>query len=106
MSRFRNDEALHPVEGARFLFELESSDQQRAQYRAAIYTPDRRFDYRADMGLDGSWELVVQGERADDELEDKLDIIARLIARGAAKRVSDEMPPWPQRILRWRGPGR
>jgi hypothetical protein len=106
MSRFRDDGALHPSEGARFLFELESSDQQSARYRAAIYTPERRFEYGAVLGMDGSWELTARGERPDDELEDKLDIIARLIARGAAKRVSDQLPPWPQRVLRWRGPGR
>ena len=103
-----HDPSLHPSEGARFLFERESesSDRQRAVYRAAVYTPEQRFDYSAEMLLDGSFTLSASGDAAGDALENKLSVIAKLIARDAAKKRADNMPPWPHRVLRWRGPGR
>lgn len=108
MSQFRKDESLHPTEGARFLYERESvsADQRQAAYRAAIYTPEKRFEYSAAMDLDGSVEVSVRGESAGEELEVKLQAIGRILARAAAKRLAGDMPPWPHRVLRWRGPGR
>lgn len=112
------DAGLHPQEGARFLFERasQSDDRGEAVYRAAIATPEQRFDYRITMRIDGSCERAAAdtgagegaggGARAPEDLEAKLDTIARLIARGAAGKQRDELPPWPHRVLRWRGPGR
>jgi hypothetical protein len=33
-------------------------------------------------------------------------MVAKLTARAAGKKREDGMPPWPARVLRWRGPGR
>lgn len=108
MSQFREQSALHPSEGARFLFERESmsDDRHQAAYRVAVFTPERRFDYRADMRLDGSFDLVAAADSAPAELAKKLTAITKLIARAARKKLADELPPWPGRVLRWRGPGR
>jgi hypothetical protein len=35
-----------------------------------------------------------------------MDMLAKLTARAADKKRGDGMPPWPNRVLRWRGPGR
>ena len=92
---------LHPTDGARYLLELEGElDGSRARYRAAIYTPDAAFTAAATLGDDGSAALEPTG--APDELHARLVSIARLVARDAAKLRADGMPPWPQRILRWR----
>lgn len=93
---------LHPTDGARYLLELDPSggDGARARYRAAIYTPDAEFSAAATLGDDGSVELGATG--APDELHARLISIARLLARDAARRRDDGMPPWPARILRWR----
>jgi hypothetical protein len=108
MSQSRSDQSLHPSAGARFLFERESAaaDGQRAGYRAVIFTPEERFEYSADMLLDGSVELRARGPAAGEELEGKLAIMARLMARDAARKRADDLPPWPHRVLRWRGPNR
>jgi hypothetical protein len=95
---------LHPTEGARFLLERVTESGASATYRAAIYTPDATWESTATLGEDGSVELAPTG--ADEELHDMLAMIARLTARGAAKRREDGMLVWPARILRWRGPGR
>jgi hypothetical protein len=93
---------LHPTDGARYLLELEGEHGggAGARYRAAIYTPDREFTATATLGDDGSVDLAPTG--APDELHARLTVIARLVARDAARRRDDGMPPWPQRILRWR----
>lgn len=100
--------ALHPSEGARFLFERvsESEDLASASYRAAIFTPGERFDYRVELDIDGHCARSAAGAPAPPELEKTLDILARLLARGARTKRADGLPPWPHRILRWRGPGR
>jgi hypothetical protein len=95
---------LHPRDGARFLFELGQSDDERATYDAAIYTPDARFDYVAEVDNGGAHQVRATGEPAAADLEKKLLTMARLIARDASKRTSDGLPPWPRRVLRWRGP--
>lgn len=97
---------LHPTEGARFLFELDEDGRERATYRAAVFTPAERFDYLARLDLDGGATIEPAGTRAAPELEHKLETLARLVARGARKKLADELPAWPHRILRWRGPGR
>jgi hypothetical protein len=91
---------LHPREGARFLLERTGE----GTYRAAIYTPDAVYESHATLHEDGTVELAPTG--APDDLDDMLAMIAKLTARGAAKRRDDGLPPWPARVLRWRGPGR
>jgi hypothetical protein len=93
---------LHPTDGARYLLELDGAldDGHRARYRVAIYTPDAAFTAAATLGDDGSAALEPTG--APDELHARLATIARLVARDAARLAADGMPPWPQRILRWR----
>lgn len=93
-----------PTAGARYLLELEHADGARAVYRATIFTPDAEYVARATLGDDGSVELAPTGAPA--ELADTLAMFARLLARGVAKRREDGLPAWPQRLLRWRGPGR
>ena len=92
---------LHPTGGARYLLERDDAgDGAWARYRAAIYTPDTAFAATATLGDDGSVELTPTG--APDELHARLLSLARLVARDAARLRDDGMPPWPQRILRWR----
>lgn len=93
-----------PTAGARFLLELERVDGARAIYRAAIFTPDAEYTATATLGEDGSVELAPSG--APGELDTTLAMLAKLTARGATKRKDDGLPTWPQRLLRWRGPGR
>lgn len=108
MSISSEPSTLHPSEGARFLFERESQsdDLAQASYRAAIFTPGERFDYRVQMNLDGSFACAEQGTPAPADLAHKLDTLAKLIARAARGKRDDALPPWPHRVLRWRGPGR
>lgn len=92
---------LHPSDGARYLLERDGAgDGAHARYRASIYTPDAAFTAAAVLGDDGSVELPPSG--APDELHARLVSLARLVARDAARLRDDGMPPWPQRILRWR----
>jgi hypothetical protein len=95
---------LTPTDGVRLLLERERQGGARAEYRAAIYTPAATFEGRAVLGEDGSAELDVPG--APEELAEALQMIAKLTARAAAKKRQDGLPPWPARVLRWRGPGR
>jgi hypothetical protein len=97
-----------PSAGARFLLELEARVDGDATvvYRATVYQPDRETAYRAELTMDGGASLVPVSAPAEASLEDMLLMIARLTARGARKRHEDSMPPWPQRVTRWRGPGR
>lgn len=95
---------LTPTEGARFLFEREQDDGARARYRVAIYTPDATYEGHATLVDDGSAELEVPG--APEGLLATLHMLAKLTARSAAKKRDDGLPPWPARVLRWRGPGR
>ncbi|MDQ3364321.1 MAG: hypothetical protein M3680_02680 [Myxococcota bacterium] len=95
---------LHPVEGARFLLERLEDRGAQATYRAAIFTPAAEFSTTATLAEDGTVEVPPTGAPA--ELDEMLVMLARLTARGAAKRRTDELPAWPARLLRWRGPGR
>ncbi|HEY1813953.1 MAG TPA: hypothetical protein VGG74_16495 [Kofleriaceae bacterium] len=94
---------LTPTEGARFLFERERADDAGARYKVTIYTPDATFAGHAQLGFDGSAALEVT---APAELVQAAEMFAKLTARSAAKQQDDGMPPWPARVLRWRGPGR
>ncbi len=94
---------LHPTGGARYLLERDgAADGPTARYRAVIYTPDAEFTASAVLGDDGSAELDPIGARAPDDLHARLAALARLVARDAARLRGDGLPPWPQRILRWR----
>jgi hypothetical protein len=96
---------VRPSTGARFLLERTSAETgARATYAATIFTPDAEHRSIAKLVDDGSVELAPSG--AAPELDAMLAMQARLIARGAAKRREDGLPPWPARVLRWRGPGR
>jgi hypothetical protein len=97
---------LAPEVGARFLLELVGDDGDRARYRAAVITPEARFDYDAVLVEDGVATLAVRGDPAPAELEAALQTVAKLTARSAPKKREDGLPPWPHRVLRWRGPGR
>jgi hypothetical protein len=99
-------ESLHPQEGVRFLLELVSVEGTTARYRAAIYTPDAVFEYLAVLEQGGEAALTAAGPPAPAELEPKLLAHARQAARAAARKAAEELPPWPHRVLRWRGPGR
>lgn len=104
-------ESLTPTEGARFLLEREreEADGRSAIYRTAIYTPHVTFEGNATLTDDGTATLGVQtsaGASAPEELVAMLQMLAKLTARSASKKREDGLPPWPARILRWRGPGR
>ena len=93
-----------PQTGARFLLELDRVEGAHAVYRATVFLPDADFASTATLGDDGSVELAPTGAAA--ELDEMLVMQAKLLARGAQKRREDGLPAWPQRLLRWRGPGR
>lgn len=99
---------LHPEEGARFLLERRSIEEagRAARYRAAVFTPDQAFEYDALLRAGGEVELVAAGPPAPGELEQKLLAHARQAARAAERKMAEQLPPWPHRVLRWRGPGR
>jgi hypothetical protein len=87
---------------ARFLLErLQVAEGgTRASYRAAILTADKTYEGTATLGDDGSTELALEGASA--ELFGKLQMFAKLLARGAAKRRIDGLAVWPARVQRWR----
>lgn len=97
-------DSLTPTEGARFLLEREQDHGASARYRAAIYTPHATYEGHATLRDDGSVEVHAAG--APDELRATLEMLAKLTARSATKKREDGLPPWPARVLRWRGPGR
>lgn len=97
-------DALTPTEGARFLLERVTDDGASARYRTAIYTPDATYESSATLRDDGTVEIV--SSAAPEELSSTLEMLAKLTARSAAKKREDGLPPWPARVLRWRGPGR
>ena len=97
-------EALTPTEGARFLLEWIEEDAAGATYRATIFTPDATHAGTAQLREDGSADVVIAAAPA--ELVEVMQMLAKLTARGAAKKREDGFPPWPARVMRWRGPGR
>jgi len=86
------------------LLERERDDGASAEYRAAIYTPAQAYQGSATLADDGTAELAIAG--APVELVEALHVLAKLTARAARKKRADGLPPWPARVLRWRGPGR
>jgi hypothetical protein len=98
--------SLTPTDGARFLLEREQEQERgtRAVYRVAIYTPDATHEGRAELADDGTAHVDAPG--APEDLLATLQMLAKLTARSAAKKREDGLPPWPARVLRWRGPGR
>lgn len=97
-------DTLTPTEGARFLLERVKDDGARARYRTAIYTPDATYEGYATLCDDGTVEI--EPSSAPEALSSTLEMLAKLTARSAAKKREDGLPPWPARVLRWRGPGR
>jgi hypothetical protein len=92
----------------RFLLERQAIEEEgaAARYRAAVFTPDQAFEYAALLRKGGEVEMTPAGPRAPAEIEDKLLAHARQLARAAARKSAEDLPPWPHRVLRWRGPGR
>jgi hypothetical protein len=103
-----DDLAVAPRDGTRFLFELaeEAAGGEAATYRAAVLAAAGRFDYEARLAAASPPALRPVAAAADPALESMLSAIAGSIARAAARRRADGLPPWPRRVLRWRGPGR
>jgi hypothetical protein len=97
-------ESLTPTEGARFLLERIAEREGGAEYRATIFTPETTHAGKAELGEDGTAVVTIDG--ADVELVEVMQMLAKLTARSAAKKREDGFPPWPARVLRWRGPGR
>lgn len=75
-----------------------------AVYRAAIYTTTELFHYEATLGLDGTATVVPDGDEANEADTKQLTNIAKSTARAAKRKLAEELPPWPPRILRWRAP--
>lgn len=86
------------------MLDREQDDGASARYRAAIYTPHETYEGHAVLRDDGSVDVHVAGAPA--ELFSTLEMLAKLTARSAAKKREGGLPPWPARVLRWRGPGR
>ena len=100
------NDSLTPSEGARFLLEREQDLGATARYRAAIYTPHATYEGHATLRDDGTADVEIDVAGATEELFSTLLMLAKLTARSAAKKREDGLPPWPARVLRWRGPGR
>lgn len=96
--------ANKPETGARYLLERERIDDTRAIYRATVYLPEAEHASSAILHEDGTVEIAPTGAPGDHDAT--LAMFAKLLARGVAKRREDGLPAWPQRLLRWRGPGR
>jgi hypothetical protein len=97
-------ESLTPTEGARFLLERIEEVAGGAKYRATIFTPEATYAGTAELREDGSAAVTIGGASA--ELVEVMQMLTKLTARSAAKKREDGFPPWPARVLRWRGPGR
>lgn len=93
---------LTPTEGARYLFERVSETPERATYRVTVFTPTETFTGDAMLSDDGAAVTIT----APAEHLEMVEMLGKLTARSAAKKREDGMPPWPARVLRWRGPGR
>lgn len=100
--------ALWPQDGARLLLDRLAAEPARATYAAWVLTATTEHAYQAALDDTGAVALtaVATVAAAPADAEDDLRMLARLTARAAAKRVADGLPPWPPRVLRWRGAGR
>ena len=91
----------HPTEGVRLLIELQETDDGTIRYLGNVFTPDAKFTYQISIGDEG--KVTLEPElAATEEDEAKLKKMTESIARKAIK----DGGQWPERILRWRGPGR
>ena len=111
MSDVDDLDRLRPTEGARFLLQLERIEpgERAARYRGWILTPEASHAYQVDLTDDAAVVVGALGDAgapAADELTAMLTTIAKLTARAAAGKRADGLPPWPHRVLRWRGAGR
>lgn len=97
---------LVPEVGARLLLDRIASAPTHATYVAWVLTAAAEHAYRAELDDAGAVTLTAVAAPADADAEDDLRMLARLTARAAAKRATDGLPPWPPRVLRWRGAGR
>ena len=101
---------LHPTEGIRLLLERErvEEDGGRAIYRATIYTPTSSFCFDALLQRGAGAELNPRDPDAvvDPIHQKRLNNLLGSIARAAERKHTDGLPPWPERVMRWRGPGR
>lgn len=93
----------NPSEGARYVFVRTRETGDTATYNVTIHVRDASYEGRAILGEDGSVELNLT---APDELTAMAHMIAKLTARAAMKKREDGLPPWPEHVTRWRGPGR
>lgn len=104
---------LHPSEGIRMLLERVSieKDASRAGYSGKIYTPLDVYFFEVVLSMDGSATI---GECLESSSEDPIEEgyqksllkLCKSIARASKRKLQEQLPPWPPRILRWRGPGR
>ena len=62
--------------------------------------------HRADLKMEGTALLTAEAEAATKEDEEALRKLAKSRARAAKRKLANRLPPWPPRVLRWRGPGR
>ncbi len=99
---------LHPTEGIRLLLERKSisEDQQSAVYGGAIYGVESLYLSVVRLAMDGSAEIVEESENTDPAALSALLKLSKSTARAAKRKHSEKLPPWPPRVLRWRGPGR
>lgn len=109
---------LRPRDGARFLLERAAAPGAHAEpatadaaaepvrYAGWVITPTAAWGYAVALASGAEPEIAAVDAPAPPELEKTLVMIARLTARAAPSRREDGQPPWPPRVLRWRGPGR
>jgi hypothetical protein len=100
--------SLRPAQGARFLLDRDGADGTggSARYRGGVYTRDSEHCFVLVLAEDGSATIESADGEADAEHVERLLDLARSTARAAARRRSDGLSPWPDRVVRWRGPGR
>ena len=83
------------------MLERSSEDGEgKATYTATVFTPEAEFATTATLTEDGTAQFTPPG--APGDLDERLQNIAKLLARDAPKRREDGLAVWPQRILRWR----
>jgi hypothetical protein len=90
--------------GARFTLTRTADHGARADYAVLVETVDAHHTGTAVLVDDGT--ATVEAPGLPEELLATLHMIAKLTARSAPKKREEGLPPWPQRVSRWRGPGR
>jgi hypothetical protein len=100
------NESLHPSEGIRIRLCRGQDCGDAADYDADVFTPSEHFAYRALLRNDGSVDLSAIARSASPDEEKQLKNIAASVARAAKRNQEQGLPAWPDRVIRWRGPGR